>query len=133
MQPDVRTTHRPPTAPQLRAGSTSPPHRTPRLRRPAPTIAEWMQSTDTVGHTGANGSSVADRVAAAGYAWQSVGENVAAGQAELATVIAGWLDSPGHCSNIMNAAFVDAALAMKPGTSANRFRSYWTLVLARPR
>lgn len=103
------------------------------LEQAAAAHAEWMQATDTVSHTGAGGSSAADRVTAAGYRWQTVGENIAAGQRDVAAVVQGWLESPGHCRNIMNPAFVDVALAVKQGTSANGYASYWTLVLARPR
>ncbi|RPH63954.1 MAG: CAP domain-containing protein [Burkholderiales bacterium] len=95
--------------------------------------SEWMQANDTFSHTGADGSSVGTRATAAGYAWRSVGENIAAGQRDVAAVIAAWLASPGHCRNIMHPDFVDSGLALKPGTSSNTYRTWWTLVLGRPR
>lgn len=95
--------------------------------------SEWMQANDTFSHTGAGGSSVGTRVSATGYAWRTVGENIAAGYADVPAVVAAWLASPGHCANIMNPAFVDVALALKPGTSANRYGTWWTLVLAQPK
>ncbi|HLS54931.1 MAG TPA: CAP domain-containing protein [Zeimonas sp.] len=94
--------------------------------------SEWMQANDTFDHTGADGSSVGTRVTAAGYAWKMVGENIAAGQPDLDSVIAAWLASPGHCRNIMHPDFVDTALALKPGTSSNTYRTWWTLVFGRP-
>ena len=94
--------------------------------------SEWMQANDTFSHTGADGSTVGTRVTAAGYAWKMVGENIAAGQPDVTSVIAAWLASEGHCRNIMHPDFVDVALAMKPGTSSNTYRTWWTLDFGRP-
>lgn len=94
--------------------------------------SEWMQANDTFSHTGADGSTVGTRVTAAGYAWKMVGENIAAGQPDVPSVIAAWLASEGHCRNIMHPDFVDVALAMKPGTSSNTYRTWWTLDFGRP-
>jgi len=95
--------------------------------------SEWMQANDTFSHTGADGSSIGTRATAAGYAWKMVGENIAAGQPDVPAVIAAWLASPGHCLNIMHPDFLDTGLALKPGTSTNTFRTWWTLVMGRPR
>lgn len=94
--------------------------------------SEWMQANNTFSHTGVGGSSVGTRATAAGYPWKSVGENIAAGQPDVARVIAAWLASPGHCMNIMHADFVDVALALKPGTSSNTYHTWWTLDFGRP-
>lgn len=94
--------------------------------------SEWMQANDTFSHAGADGSTVGTRVTAAGYAWKMVGENIAAGQPDVTSVIAAWLASEGHCRNIMHPDFVDVALAMKPGTSSNTYRTWWTLDFGRP-
>lgn len=94
--------------------------------------SEWMQANDTFSHTGADGSTVGTRVTAAGYAWKMVGENIAAGQPDVTSVIAAWRASEGHCRNIMHPDFVDVALAMKPGTSSNTYRTWWTLDFGRP-
>jgi uncharacterized protein YkwD len=50
----------------------------------------------------------------------------------VAQTVADWLDSPGHCANIMNPAFTEmgAAYAVNPGNE-NR-TPYWTQMLARP-
>jgi uncharacterized protein YkwD len=62
-----------------------------------------------------------------------VGENIASGQRTVEDAVASWLDSPGHCANIMNPAFTDmgAAYAIDP---RNRNRTaYWTQVFGTPR
>ena len=94
--------------------------------------SEWMQANNTFSHTGADGSTVGTRATAAGYAWKMVGENIAAGQRDVPSVIAAWLESEGHCRNIMHPDFVDVALALKPGTSSNTYRTWWTLDFGRP-
>jgi len=94
--------------------------------------SEWMQANDTFSHTGAGGSTVGTRATAAGYVWKMVGENIAAGQPDVSSVIKAWLASEGHCMNIMHPDFFDAALAMKPGTSSNTWRTWWTLDFGRP-
>ena len=92
-----------------------------------------MVTFNFVGHTGSNGSSAGDRATAAGYVWQSWGENVAAGQPTLAVVMAGWMASPGHCANIMRAGFRDIGLACVKGGGGNTYRTYWTMTLGAAR
>jgi uncharacterized protein YkwD len=82
-------------------------------------------------HEERNGSVVGDRATRAGYRWTRVGENIASGQRSVEEAVAGWLDSPGHCSNIMNPDFneMGAAYVINP---QNRNRTpYWTQVFAR--
>jgi uncharacterized protein YkwD len=95
--------------------------------------AQYLQQNNLFSHTGTNGSSVGDRLTATGYVWSTVGENIAAGHADLASVVKGWLDSPGHCVNVMNPSFTDLGVSLVPGTSSNTYRTYWGMVLARPR
>ena len=98
------------------------------------TQAALVHSDDMVAlnffsHTGSNGSNAGQRATAAGYVWQSWGENIAAGQPTVAVVMAGWLASPGHCANLMRAGFRDIGLACVSGGAGNTYRSYWTMVL----
>jgi uncharacterized protein YkwD len=95
--------------------------------------ARYLQQNNLFTHTGANGSSVGDRLTATGYVWSTVGENLAAGYDTVAAVVQGWLDSPGHCANLMNGRFTDLGVVKVDGTSSNTYRNYWAMVLARPR
>lgn len=102
------------------------------------TQAAEVHSQDMVGknffsHTGSAGSSLADRVNATGYAWSSLGENIAAGYANVDSVLNGWMASDGHCANIMNPAFNQVGLVCVTGSAANSYNTYWTLDLARSR
>ena len=91
-----------------------------------------MAEFDFFSHTGSDGSSAADRVAAAGYLWRNVGENIAAGRNTAANTVTDWLESPGHCSNIMNPAFFEVAVSCSENNNAT-YLHYWTNVLAAPR
>ncbi|MCQ4296589.1 CAP domain-containing protein [Pseudomonas stutzeri] len=91
-----------------------------------------MARQDYFSHQAPDGSHVSDRAGRAGYAWQRIGENIAAGQGSAEQVMAGWLASPGHCSNIMNPDFTQmgAAYATNQDSAA---MSYWTQVFGAPR
>lgn len=91
-----------------------------------------MVAHNLFSHTGSNGSTLGQRISAAGYAWSAAGENIAAGQTSVNSVVDGWIASPGHCANLMNPGYVHIGLACVPGTSANAYPTYWTLDLAKP-
>jgi uncharacterized protein YkwD len=104
-----------------------------RLTQAADAHSRDMQANNFFSHTGSNGSSFSQRIDAAGYAWSGAGENIAAGQTSVNAVVDGWIDSDGHCANIMNPDFQHVGLACVSGTGANTYRTYWTMELARPR
>ena len=82
-------------------------------------------------HTGSDGSTISMRVDATGYNWRTVGENIAAGQDTASQAVEGWLNSPGHCRNLMSPDFTDVAIACIQNDGADYTR-YWTNVLAAP-
>lgn len=84
----------------------------------------WMERSRTLSHTGAGGSDAGDRMDAAGYNWQAFGENIAQGYTTEEEVVYGWLNSAGHCQNIMNPDFVHVGASVSGG--------YWTQVFGRP-
>lgn len=101
-------------------------------------VAADGHSRDMVGanffsHTGTLGSTLTSRVNATSYAWGALGENLAAGTLGIPATIDGWMASPGHCANLMGAAFVDVGLACVPGNANTVYRTYWTMTLGRPR
>ncbi|MES2324508.1 MAG: CAP domain-containing protein [Pseudomonadota bacterium] len=84
-------------------------------------------------HAARDGGVAGDRALLAGYRWRRVGENIAAGQESPAAVVAGWLDSPGHCANIMDPEFEDMGAAYAINPASRRGSIYWTQVFARAR
>lgn len=92
-----------------------------------------MQQRNFFSHTGSNGSNPGDRLTSAGYNWRTYGENIAAGQSTVQSVVSGWMNSPGHCANIMNASFREIAVACVKGTGGSTYGTYWTMVLGTAR
>ncbi len=84
-------------------------------------------------HEDKQGRTVSERAIKAGYAWRSIGENIAAGQESTEDVVAGWLASPGHCANIMRAGFTDLGAAYAISHQLASPRVYWTQVFGTPR
>jgi uncharacterized protein YkwD len=83
-------------------------------------------------HQDLTGHSPADRVRAVGYQEKLVGENIAYGPKSADEVVQGWLDSPGHCENIMDPRFAEMGIAFAPGHSSKR-GLYWVQLLAAPK
>ena len=102
------------------------------LGRAALLHSQEMAKGSFMGHQGRDGSTPAQRVARTGYRWAAVGENVAAGPGTAEEVMAGWLASPGHCANIMNARFSEMGVAFVVN-GQDDYGVYWTLSLAAPR
>ena len=94
--------------------------------------ADDMAKHNYFEHEDLSGHSPADRVRAVGYQEKLVGENIAYGPKSPEEVVQGWLDSPGHCENIMDARFAEMGLAYAPGQSARR-GLFWVQLLAAPR
>ena len=88
-----------------------------------------MAAKNYFSHTSQDGTSFSARITQSGYAWSSIGENIAAGYATPAAVVAGWLASPGHCKNIMSASFSELGVGYATGGS---YGTYWTQDFGRP-
>jgi uncharacterized protein YkwD len=83
-------------------------------------------------HTGRDGSTPAERVAATGYHYRLVGENLASGPETPQEVVRGWIASPGHCQNIMDARFSELGVAFAASRSGQA-RIYWVQEFGEPR
>jgi uncharacterized protein YkwD len=117
-----------------------------RLFAPAPALA-WndalaaaalahsadMAAQRYLNHTGKDGRMAPERAAQAGYQGRRIGENIAAGQETAEEVVQGWLDSPGHCANIMHEDFTEMGAAYAVNRAREPARIYWTEVLGAPR
>ena len=82
-------------------------------------------------HRGSDGRHPKDRVLRAGYQPRLTGENIAFGPESAEEVVAGWLASPGHCANIMDARFQDIGVSFSTGR--DRRRIYWVQDFGAPR
>ncbi|MHC8394348.1 CAP domain-containing protein [Pseudomonas sp. LB3P93] len=84
-----------------------------------------MANNNFFDHKDRDGRTPGDRAELAGYNYQEIGENIAAGQDTPRKVVDGWLASAGHCANLMNPKFreLGAAYAVDPKSAAG---IYWT-------
>ena len=58
------------------------------------------------------------------------GENIALGESAV-EVVAGWLDSPGHCANITDSRFQHIGVGLATGKGRGQF--YWVQTFGAPR
>ena len=84
-----------------------------------------MNKNKFFSHTGSDGSKVGNRITNAGYNWAACGENIAKGYRLEDDVIKGWINSEGHCKNIMNPNFKEMGVAVSG--------DYWTQVFGKKR
>ena len=114
-------------------GAAAPVAWNDRLTLAAEGHSQDMAAKNYFSHTSADGRTLADRINASGYVWSSVGENIAAGYAGVNAVMDGWIASPGHCANLMNAGFAEVGVVCVPGSAGDTYSTYWTMDLGRPR
>ena len=101
----------------------------------AQSYTEEMANGDFFGHNGKENNREKDnvglRVTEAGYDWNRVGENIAAGYQTPEAVVKGWIDSPGHRRNLLNPDYEDIGLGyyeLKNDTGDINYGEYWTQV-----
>lgn len=97
----------------------------PQLEASARGHSTDMATKNYFDHVGRDGSNSATRAQRAGYDWQMVGENIAAGQMTAKAVMLGWMQSDGHCRNILNSGYRDIGIGSAL-TSRQLYPSYWT-------
>jgi len=95
----------------------------PDLERIAHDHSIDMDTHQNMSHTGSDGSSARDRLNRANYSWRSYGENVAWNYRSEAAVFNGWINSAGHCLNIMSANKQYMGVAQEGW--------YWTMLLTK--
>lgn len=114
-----------------RMAAAPPVRRNKRLGRAARKYARKMARKDWFDHNSPNGDDPGDRISAEDYQWSRWGENIAAGYDGAASVVAGWLASPGHCRTLMgpyrHVGFGHAY------DSDSTFGHYWVQDFASPR
>ncbi|HEU4407024.1 MAG TPA: CAP domain-containing protein [Polyangiaceae bacterium] len=106
-------------------GPAAPLEPHPALHAAARGHSQDMATQDYFDHTSRDGRTMVTRVRAAGYGGGAIGENIAAGRATAEAVVDQWVQSPGHCSNLMSREFrfLGVGYAFRPGS---RFGHYWT-------
>jgi len=88
------------------------------------TESDWTAQRENLGKP----SSSKDRIEAYGYKWKRIAENIYKGSGNLNTIehaMEAWLNSPGHCKNIMNPKLEEVGMA--------QVGEYWTQDFGTPR
>lgn len=86
-----------------------------------------MAQRHVMTHTGWDGSTAGQRIAANGYTFSTWAENVAAGQTTVAAVMQAWMGSAGHRANILSPYFNEIGIA---AVKSDNGVIYWTMDLA---
>jgi len=83
-------------------------------------------SSDITGSNNNKASYFNERIRANGYVgYRTIGENIAGGQATIQEAVTAWLESPAHCTNIMNPDFKEIGVAVVTN-SDSEYGIYWT-------
>jgi uncharacterized protein YkwD len=86
-----------------------------------------MFERDYFDHDTPDGIDPFERMAEAGFVGSGGGENIALGQRSPEEVMAAWMDSDGHCANVMRAAFDTIGVGYHPGADTRGgSNNYWT-------
>jgi uncharacterized protein YkwD len=98
----------------------------PTLTAIAAEHARRMAAASTMTHQLPGEPAFQRRLTDAGFIPQTAGENVAAGQKDLATVLEAWRKSPGHNANLLlpGATKIGIAVSVAPGST---YKEFWSL------
>lgn len=83
-----------------------------------------MDENQYFNHTSLDGRTPGDRIKAQGYFYRTYGENIAATSGKEEYVFNMWLNSEGHCKNMMHNQFTEIGIACSG--------RYWVMVLGTP-
>ena len=116
----------------VRAEHMRPPLRVdPELARIAREYSCALLGRGALSHTGTDGTTVSDRIRAAGKTFLAVGENLASStdtREPVAAAIKGWMNSAGHRENILRPDFTDTGA----GVCHDGTTYYFTQLFLRP-
>jgi uncharacterized protein YkwD len=112
-------------------GATGPLAMEARLRCAARVHSLDMVTRAFFDHVNPDGETPFVRMEHAGYEYRAAGENIAAGQSTPQEVVEGWLQSPGHCANIMSPDFTQIGVGYVSAPEG-ALPHYWTQVFGTP-
>jgi|GEM_PF-3557138 len=102
-----------------------------KLTQAAKGHSDYQAQSNRMSHTGANGSSMTSRIKATGYQGRAWSENVAYTYSDnIDQVMNNWLESPGHCKNIMSTTYTEMGAGKQQHQSNGR--RFWTQNFGKP-
>lgn len=87
------------------------------LYRVSNKYAKYMYANDHFDHISKSGEDLGDRLNKIGYDWMKIGENLGFGYHDFYSVLEAWIESPSHCTMLMDADMTDMGLS--------KHRIYW--------
>lgn len=102
------------------------------LARAADRHSRDMVAGNFFSHTGSDRTELRQRADAVGYNWRTLAENIAGGRGSVDGTVQQWLDSPGHCANLMKPDLVHVGVACALGGPRSTYTHYWTMALGAP-
>lgn len=94
------------------------------LRRAAAAHTADQAANLRMSHVGSDGANLTTRAVRSGYTgWSTLGENVAYGYANGASVMDGWMSSSSHRANLLNPTFTDVGFGQAADSTGTL---YWT-------
>lgn len=90
-----------------------------------------MAQANVVSHTSFDSRELSQRILATGYPYMKAGENIAAGQRTLDSVMRGWLESPSHCNKMMDPDYTEVVVVCVAKKNSF-YKTYWTMNLVKP-
>lgn len=108
-------------------GPSGPMTTNANLRCAARLHSKDMSDRSYFAHNNPDGLDPFARIGNAGYSGGTMGENIAMGQPSPGEVVQGWMNSPGHCSNILNDGFTEIGVGYYRGPDSGWTPGhYWT-------
>jgi uncharacterized protein YkwD len=95
-----------------------------RLAASAREQAMDLAARDRLSHVDSLNRGFGARLRSVGYAAAGAGENLAAGQTDVADTLQAWLASPSHCANLMQPEYRDVGLACVQ-RRGSRYQRFW--------
>ena len=105
----------------------------PRLTTAAQGHADDMLTRTYYSHVTPEGTPPRQRVLAAGYSGEIVGENIAAGQTSVELAVDAWMHSTEHRRNILDPRFQEIGIGMAVGSYEHKYKILWVQNFGRRR
>lgn len=115
----------------IRFGPAAPLALSDALQAAALAHARDMAGRRKLSHAGGDGSTPGERARRSGYRWRTIGENIASGQSTAEQVVAEWLSSPRHCSNLMSPDYSEMGVAYAVASQGEP-GIYWAQLFGAP-
>src|SRR5262249_19517432 len=97
------------------------------LAQVASSHASNMAQENFFSHIDRQGQSPGQRVARAGYLYRSTGENIAGGPETPEDAVRSWIESPGHCANLMSPGYTEMGAGLSTD-KRSKLGIYWVQV-----